>query len=422
MELHPILEKDTQPNSGLWYVLSALGDSPTMRVGHTCTYIKGPDESSKGRVYVIGGADPSGSFGDVYVLDLENLQWDTMDTPGFKSRYEHVAFVPEIHPDKIYIFGGADQTGNLNDIQVLDITTNNWSNLTVQGTPPSPRTHHTTAVVGNKMVVYSGGHSGADPVGDRKIHVFDVSTSTWSQPSIKGDPPKPRHGHVMVSLGNKIYVHGGMATATFYDDLHVLDLAKESWTSIKKKKSSPSARAAHGGAVHGTNLYIFGGMNKDGALDDMHKLDTVSMTWSEVKLDGPPPSSRLDFGMCVVDIYRSSSTNNDDQSSSSINELRQNTTHLLEKDLEVTGSVPTQTTDVKAETETEKLTESVGACNIVDVTDSFTTPDTATNNSATGDAVVTSIADMKTYTLCLVNGGMDTVGEIFDDTLVMLLK
>ncbi len=69
MELHPILERGGQVKPGLWYVLSACGDCPTERVGHTCSYVPGPSGYG-GKVYVVGGATPSGTLPETYVLDL----------------------------------------------------------------------------------------------------------------------------------------------------------------------------------------------------------------------------------------------------------------------------------------------------------------------------------------------------------------
>lgn len=273
MELHPVLETDTIPNPDLWFVVSAMGDCPSMRVGHTCAYIKG-DEKHSGKVYVIGGANPSGPFNDTYVLDLQTLSWDFFESPGLRPRYEHAAFVPESQPTKIYVFGGADQSGNMNDVQVLDTTLNAWSCVSVQGCPPSARTHHTSAAVGDRLIIYSGGHCGADPVGDRKVHCFDASTCSWEVIPAKGDSPKPRHGHTMAAIGNKVYLHGGMAGSTFFDDFHVLDLDKGSWANVRRKGVYPSPRAAHNMVSVDTSLIVFGGMNQDGALDDMFKFST----------------------------------------------------------------------------------------------------------------------------------------------------
>ena len=273
MELHPILEKNSVPKSGLWYVLSALGECPSVRVGHTCTHITG-ENGSNGKIYVIGGANPNGSFGDTFILDLDVLKWDISSAPGFKPRYEHTAFVPASTPTKIYIFGGADQGKNLNDIQVYDTAENTWSSVSASGSPPSPRTYHTCASSGDKLYVYSGGLSGSDPVGDRQLHYFDAKTESWSIINARGDSPKPRHGHVVAVVGKKLLVHGGMAGSTFYDDLNVFDLDKLIWKTIKQKKNYPCARTAHGSLVHENVLYIFGGMGRVGALDDTYKLDT----------------------------------------------------------------------------------------------------------------------------------------------------
>ena len=273
MELHPILEKGVEPNHGLWYVVSAFGEHPTMRVGHSCSFVKSP--TGDGKVYVIGGANPDGPFAETYELDLSTFSWDSCDSTGFKARYEHAVFTPESQPGKIYVFGGASESQNMNDVCVYDTGNKSWTSVQVSGNAPSPRTQHTSGVcVGDQFIVYTGGQQMADPVIDRQVHSFDSKTNTWSSLNIKGDSPKPRLGHVMVAIGNKVYVHGGMAGTTFYSDLHVLDLDKKSWTNVKQKKNYPVARTAHGAVAMGTNLYVFGGMSRDGALDDLYRLDT----------------------------------------------------------------------------------------------------------------------------------------------------
>jgi N-acetylneuraminic acid mutarotase len=256
-----------------------------MRVGESCSYIPGKHETDNGQLYVIGGANPSGPFCDTYVLDLNTYRWDFIDSPGFRARYEHAAFTPESQPWKIYVFGGADQTGNMNDIQLLDTNTNTWSSVAMSGTPPTERTYHTnSAIVGDKFIVYGGGHCGADPVTDRQVHMFDTKSHTWQTINVKGDSPKPRHGHVVVAAGNKVYIHGGMSGPNFYNDMHVLDLEKLTWSDIKRKKVYPTARAGHSGVAIGTNIYLFGGMTRDGALDETWKFNTCKLPSSVVTM------------------------------------------------------------------------------------------------------------------------------------------
>lgn len=418
MELHPILESDTVPNRGLWYVLSGIGACPSMRVGESCTYVPGKHESDNGHLYIIGGADPSGPFCDTYVLDLNTLRWDFIDSPGFRARYEHAAFSPKSAPNKIYIFGGADKTGNMNDIQLFDSDSGTWSCITVAGTPPSERTYHTnSAVIGDKFIVYSGGHCGADPVMDRQIYVFDTVTHSWQTLNTKGDSPKPRHGHVVVAVENKVYIHGGMSGQNFYSDIHVLDLDKMTWSHVKQKKVYPSARAGHSGVSIGTNLYIFGGMNRDGALDETWKFDTSKSQWMKVELFGPPPSSRLDYGMCLIQLRRTLTFM--DTPADVVMATKQ-AQEVLDREMSKPGSASSRSSSTDLgnfDPHSNAVNRHAGeanqheqrACNSDD-------------SDGTTDVAVHSDEQEKLFTLCLIHGGMDTEGEVFDDTLVINLE
>lgn len=102
---------------------------------------------------------------------------------------------------------------------MYDLKTQQWSTLAVGGTPPSPRTYHCTAAAGDKFYVYSGGHTMSDPVGDRQVHCFDAVVQSWSTLTTRGNSPKPRHGHAMTVVGDKLYVHGGMSMLLCFRDL-----------------------------------------------------------------------------------------------------------------------------------------------------------------------------------------------------------
>lgn len=280
MELHPILEARCSPNSGLWYCISASGDCPPLRLGHTCTYMPGPD-GAEGKVYVIGGANPDGAFADIFVLDLATYSWEQIECSGLKPRYEHSAFVPKSKPNLIYIYGGANMSGNHNDVQVIDTTNNTCKTVAItSGNAPSARTFRGSAVLDDKFIVYSGGAAERDAVGDRQVHCFDATTHAWSTLNVKGDPPKPRQGHVVISAGSKIVVHGGLSGTTMYDDLHILDTKQNTWKKCKTKKGAPCPRAGHSGCYHDGYVYIFGGMGKDGALDDLYQLNLGNFSFS----------------------------------------------------------------------------------------------------------------------------------------------
>ncbi|XP_020602771.1 rab9 effector protein with kelch motifs-like isoform X2 [Orbicella faveolata] len=248
MEVLPILESNNSPKPNVWYVLSPEGEAPCIRVGHTCTFVGGEPR----RVLVIGGANPDGSFADVYSLDLEKGKWETVETCG---------------------------------------------------SPPSPRTCHNMVSIGSKFFVFGGGLSGPDPVPDTTVHVFNAEDSSWSQPDVSGSLPCARHGHVSVAVGTDIYIHGGMAGTNIFDDVYKFNTVSHTWSKLQPRGSVPSSRTAHAAACVGKKIFIHGGMSSIGtALDDMFSLDTETLRWTRTPIDGPSPAPRLDHTLCTVEI------------------------------------------------------------------------------------------------------------------------
>lgn len=51
----------------------------------------------------------------------DNLEWDIPEWEGLDSRYEHCSFAPESYPQSLWVFGGAQHSGNRNCIQNLQL-------------------------------------------------------------------------------------------------------------------------------------------------------------------------------------------------------------------------------------------------------------------------------------------------------------
>nr|XP_012313569.1 rab9 effector protein with kelch motifs [Aotus nancymaae] len=180
-------------------------------------------------------------------MDLGKHQWDLVTCKGLLPRYEHASFIPSCTPDSIWVFGGANQSGNRNCLQVLN-----------------------------------------------------CGTLTWSQPETLGNPPSPRHGHVMVAAGTKLFIHGGLAGDKFYDDLHCIDISDMKWQKLSPTGAAPAGCAAHSAVAVGKHLYIFGGMTPAGALDTMYQYHTEKQHWTLLKFDTFLPPGRLDHSMCII--------------------------------------------------------------------------------------------------------------------------
>lgn len=305
MELLPILEPEEKPQNRQWYVVVPTGAGPGVSVGHTCTFLPSKD-GGKGRIIVVGGANPNGSFSESYVINLDTHEWDIPDWDGLQARYEHCSFVTEGDPQGLWVFAGAEQNGNRNCIQILHTSDNNkehglWKKVQVKGSPPTARTYHTnSACIGDRLFVFSGGDAGATPVNDSQVHVFDTVSETWMQPETKGTPPGPRHGHVIAAVGSILYVHGGMAGEKFYSDMFTLDTETMKWEKVKAKGDIPPGVAAHACVTFGKNIYIFGGMTSEGASNAMYKFHCDKQRWTLMKFEGDLPPGRLDHSMCLI--------------------------------------------------------------------------------------------------------------------------
>ncbi|XP_071371752.1 rab9 effector protein with kelch motifs isoform X2 [Centroberyx affinis] len=302
MEFLPVLDPQDKPREGIWYSLIPRGSGPGVSVGHNCTYTPSGD-GGKGQILIVGGANPSGSFSESHIINLDQHEWDIPEWEGLEARYEHCSFVPESHPQSLWVFGGAQQSGNRNCIQNLQLTDSGsrWKTVSVNGKPPSPRTYHTnSACLGDRLYVFSGGEAGAAPVSDPKLHVFDIASSSWSQPETQGKHPPARHGHIIVTVGSRIYIHGGMAGDKFHSDMYSLDTSSMKWEKVQAKGDIPAGVAAHSAVVLGKNIYIFGGMTADGASNTMHRFNTDKSRWILMKFEGDLPPNRLDHSACLL--------------------------------------------------------------------------------------------------------------------------
>ncbi|XP_032490368.1 rab9 effector protein with kelch motifs isoform X3 [Phocoena sinus] len=302
---------------------------------------------------------------------LGTHQWDLATSEGLLPRYEHASFVPSCTPHSIWVFGGADQSGNRNCLQVLNPETRTWTMPKVTSPPPSPRTFHTSsATIGNQLYVFGGGERGAQPVQDVKLHVFDANTLTWSQPETLGKPPSPRHGHVMVAAGTKLFIHGGLAEDSFYDDLHCIDISDMKWQKLSPTGAAPTGCAAHSAVAVGKHLYIFGGMTPTGALSTMYQYHIEKQHWTLLKFDSFLPPGRLDHSMCIIPWPVTCTSEKEDSNSATLN-------CAAEKG-DSTEKGVTQGGDSHEEGQTDTL-------------------------------------------LCFVFGGMNTEGEIYNDCIVTVV-
>lgn len=103
-----------------------------------------------------------------------------------------------------------------------------WFQPELKGQEPSPRLGHVSAVLGNNVFVIFGGYGG--PEGHTKfneINLLHLDTMVWSQPHVTGTCPPGMYAHTSAAIGDKLIVYGGdigAPTRLLSSDLYIFDL------------------------------------------------------------------------------------------------------------------------------------------------------------------------------------------------------
>ncbi|GMF34967.1 unnamed protein product [Phytophthora lilii] len=110
-----------------------------------------------------------------------------------------------------------------------------WTTVRTRGRAPAPRANHSSALVGDDLLVF-GGWDGRQRLND--VHVLDTLSMTWSAVDDEFSvdtrhyvaPPLPRAGMTMARHRDRLFVFGGSGpSAKCYDDLHVYDPRRHHW-------------------------------------------------------------------------------------------------------------------------------------------------------------------------------------------------
>jgi dynein heavy chain, axonemal len=232
----------------------------------------------------------------VYALPADTCAWTKLETGGEvpPGRWRHSAVADG---NKLFVFGGFHSSHvRLNDLYVLDLKTNTW---TQQGNPAAAKERRKkkqggdatgpAGPVSSSLAAAGGAKVGgaAAPVGDAYGMEHDITVIPVAANSTP-EAPSPRGGHGAAIIGRNMWVFGGYGGAgyqrTDFNDLYSFDIDTMSWNPlIEVHGTLPGRRSGHSLFAVRTNLMVYGGWNSSESFDDLFLFDTVTNVWSQVE-------------------------------------------------------------------------------------------------------------------------------------------
>jgi N-acetylneuraminic acid mutarotase len=205
----------------------------------------GLTDKENNKFYIFGGVDYPANFdlkkinmmNDLWVYSPDTNKWEEIKqnkhrpSPRAKSRLW-------LANNKIYLFGGAGFSHNtfkfLNDMWVYDIATNEWAEIIHQGHHNSPQARD-EAYAGlspsseGKLTIYAG-EGAMNMQTHRNLMLndtwqFDLKTNKWTDITnkIKDHIFPPRGIGSGVTIGDKLYIHGGTYAGIGFTPLDICD-------------------------------------------------------------------------------------------------------------------------------------------------------------------------------------------------------
>ena len=201
---------------------------------------------------------------------------------------------------QMFVFGGSDAQGLCSDTWVFSKNTNQWTCLSSDSTPcPSPRMGASVcAMKDGKRLFLFGGFDGAGTLDD--VWVFEIDRRSWKREKIVGAAsPLTRYGHVATVISDRYMLvsggthveegEGGPASSaspvqgapprTALLDTWVLDLESYQWETLHeaavpaRASLRPEVTYAAYHAVEGQHKIIYVKPSPDEALDEVEVVD-----------------------------------------------------------------------------------------------------------------------------------------------------
>lgn len=177
--------------------------------------------------------------------------WVTMSLSGALPERQHAAATWT--GTKLFIWGGQNLQGVLNDGALYDPSTDTWEILPTLNAP-SARLDAVAITMNNRVLVWGGVPDGSG-AGLNSGKMYDLVTKDWHDVMVA---PIGRRSPIAVWTGTKALLWGGTSSGAPLAGGALYNPMTDKWVVITNA-NAPSSRTGVSGTWSGTELLLFGG-------------------------------------------------------------------------------------------------------------------------------------------------------------------
>lgn len=244
--------------NGKKYILVKIFQNP--EVMHAAVSIRiGKQTYKLNRLYVYGGIEiREGQCGTMHCIELneEKKKWKKCELSGcFPEKFSNAAGT--LIGNEWYIIGGLIDNEQSANIYVVDLDT--LEGKLIHNVSCIPIDSHTANAIDDENILIFGGYIGVQK--SNKIYQYSMHSKSFTELSVYGSKPLPRTCHSTVLLNNTLIVFGGIdESGGKLSDLWKFDLQLKQWFEVSSNEGFwPKARSGHSACVYDGKMYVFGG-------------------------------------------------------------------------------------------------------------------------------------------------------------------